>query len=301
MPAPGRPVRAALALPDGAEDEVLVLVAEDGAVELHAHGAPAVANALARAFPATGAPSMSPAQKLLRSALGPTQVQLALEQIGCDFDLQLAAIARLPLAEQRAALAAARERTRIACAQVRAEPLHLIGRQNVGKSTLFNRLVGRERVLAGPTAGLTRDPVAETILLDGYPYEVWDHAGEGRAAAPVDLAAIERSRRLRRSGTCVLLVDAATGPDATDRALAAAATLVLASRRDLSGGEWPSDVPCHARCSPLRDEMAALRAMLGGLLRGVRGLPAAGPVAGFAALDDDQIRRLDGHAAAGAQ
>lgn len=292
-PSPGRPVCAALTLPDGAQDDVLVLCLDDGAVELHAHGAPAVAAALAREFASAAAPPPSPAQQLLRSALGPTQVQLALEQIGCDFERELAAIAGLSGAAQRGAIAAARERTRIARAQGRAQPLHLIGRQNAGKSTLFNRLVGRERVLAGPTAGLTRDPVAETILLDGYPYEVWDHAGEGGAPAAVDMAAIERSRSLRRGGTCVLLVDAVAGPDATDRALAAEATIVLASRRDLPGVDWPKDIPCHARCSPLRDEVAVLRALLGGLLRRARGLPAAGPVGGFAALDDDQLRRLD--------
>lgn len=297
-PRADRPVRALLTLPDGAEDDVLVVGVDDGGVEVHTHGSPALARALARSFPASSPsspspPSSTPAQRLLLDALGPTQLALALEQASVDFDRELAAIAAMTAAARRIAVAAALARSRPALALARPSAVHLIGRQNVGKSTLFNRLVGHDRVLAGPLAGLTRDAVGETVLLDGYPYTVWDHAGEGPAATIADVEAIARSRRRRVDGLRVVLVDAATGPLAEDRALVATADLVLASRADLPAAPWPRDVPCHGRCAPQRDDVAGLRALVGGLLRGRRGLPPAGPVGGFAALDDGQRERLE--------
>ncbi|MFN7670899.1 MAG: GTPase [Planctomycetota bacterium] len=293
-----RPLRATLVLPGGAEDDVLVVALADGSIELHAHGAPALAAALERCVPATP-PTVGPAAvRLLQAALGPTQLALALEQVAWDFDQELERIAGLPPAVRAATVAAAVARSRPAMALAQPLAVHLIGRQNVGKSTLFNRLVGHDRVLSGTLAGLTRDAVAEPLLLDGYPYVVWDHAGEGPAATAADAAAIARSRRQRADGMRILLVDAAAGPDAVDRDLAATADLVLASRADLVAAPWPDDVPCHGRCAPLGDDVAQLRALLGGLLRTHRGLPAASPVGGFAALDDGQFARLVGLGAA---
>lgn len=53
----------------------------------------------------------------------------------------------------------------------------LVGRPNVGKSSLLNRLAGAERVVVDPTAGTTRDPVDELITLDGRPWTFVDTAG----------------------------------------------------------------------------------------------------------------------------
>ena len=289
-----RPVRMVLQLPGGAQDDVLVVARADRSLEVHAHGAPALAAAISSCFPPTPAGRPSPAQSLLLDALDRSQLALALEQAGYDFGRELALIAALPRAERGSAVAAALERSRVAMAMAQPVAVHLIGRQNVGKSTLFNRLVGHDRVLAGPLAGLTRDAVAETTVLDGYPYTLWDHAGEGPTATLVDADAIARSRRLRASGMRVLLVDAASGPTAADRRMAVEADVVLASRVDLAPASpaWPLDVACDGRFSPQHDDPAALRERIGALLRSRRGLPPAGPVRGFAALDAAEREQL---------
>jgi tRNA modification GTPase len=57
--------------------------------------------------------------------------------------------------------------------------LAIVGRPNVGKSSLFNRLVERDRAIVTATPGTTRDTVTERISLDGIPLELVDTAGEG--------------------------------------------------------------------------------------------------------------------------
>lgn len=53
----------------------------------------------------------------------------------------------------------------------------LIGRPNVGKSSLLNKLAGSDRVVVDPTAGTTRDPVDEIVMLGGEPWRFIDTAG----------------------------------------------------------------------------------------------------------------------------
>ena len=68
--------------------------------------------------------------------------------------------------------------------------------------------------------------------------------------------------------------------------------LVVANKVDLRVASWPSDLPCHLRCSGLRDDGLELRNRFGELLRNWRRLPAAGPVGGWAALDRRQLAEL---------
>jgi small GTP-binding protein len=235
---------------------------------------------------------------LLRDALSPAQLDLALEQVAFDFEACCVVIAGLPRASGLVAAREALERSRIALAL--AEPMRVVlaGAQNAGKSTLFNRLLFRERVLTGPTPGLTRDPVAECTALDGYPYELVDTAGEGHPGSAVDAAAIEMGRRLRASAALILVVDAAVGPSPGDRALAGQATLVIANKCDLPPRAWPSEVPRHLQLSCATWDPARIRSEVGQKLRRQRKLPAAGRVGGFAALTSDQLQHLQRLAAA---
>lgn len=291
--ATGRPVRASIRLDDGFVDDVLVVQRGDGAVEVHAHGSPVVDAAFCRVFGAPRADARTPAERLLSTALGESQLALALEQTGFDFDAELAVMAALPRAARRMAVTAAMARSALALALVTPAPLHLIGRQNAGKSTMFNRLLGRERSLVGDTPGLTRDAVAEAVVLDGYPYVLHDHAGEGPAADPIDAVAIVRARAARADGWRLLLVDGSLGPSGIDRELAATAHVVAATKADRSAAPWPSELSCHGRCSPQRDDVAVLQRLVGGWLRSARGLPPAGRVGGVAALDATQLRALE--------
>ena len=289
----GAPPRRAMLHLDGKKlDEVLVVDRGVDGLELHLHGAPAVLEVLHRVFGLEGAAAPTPAVSLLRHALSPAQLDLALEQVAFDFEACCAAIAGPPRESGLVAVRAALERSRIALAL--AEPMRVVlaGAQNAGKSTLFNRLLFRERVLTGPTPGLTRDPVTECTTLDGYPYELVDTAGEGPAGAAVDAAAIESGRRLRGSAEQILVVDAAAAPSSGDRALADQATLVIANKCDLPPRPWPSDVPCHLQLSCATWDPARIRSEVGQNLRRHRKLPAAGRVGGFAALTPGQLQHL---------
>lgn len=296
--AAGRPARATWRLASGACDEVLLVARADGATEVHAHGGHAIDMAARATFGLAPSPAPSAAMRLARTAIGRAQLELAIEQMSHDFAAELARLAESSALVRRAAVAAALARSQIAVALAVPASVHLIGRQNAGKSTLFNALLGRERALAGPTAGLTRDVVAESVVLDGYPYVLHDHAGEGAALEPADAAAIARSRAARREGLRLLVVDGARGPDAVDRLLAVDAEVVVASKGDGPAVRWPADVPCAGRCAAATDAVADLQQAIGGWLRAARGLPPAGRVGGFAALDHGELAALSALAVA---
>ncbi|MBX3461893.1 MAG: 50S ribosome-binding GTPase [Planctomycetes bacterium] len=292
--APGAAPRRAL-LRCGGEiiDSVLVVDRGSRGFEVHLHGSAAVLAALAREFDCRPWSTGKPAERLLRVALCSTQLELALEQLDGDFEAYCRAVVALPAVDRQRELAAARERSRVAVAQVVAERLVLVGAQNAGKSSLFNRLLFRERVATGPTPGLTRDPVRELTVLEGYPYELVDTAGEGIAREPVDAGAIERGRTLREGALQLLVVDASAGPSAVDRTLARTAALVIANKCDLPAAAWAEDVACHVRLSCVDASAVHVRHRVGEALRQLRRLPCGGPVGGPAALDVAELRRLE--------
>ncbi len=88
----------------------------------------------------------------------------------------------------------------------------LLGRPNVGKSSLLNRLAGQERVLVDATAGTTRDPVDELIELGGRVWRFVDTAGIRRRVRESQgadyFAAMRTERALERAEVAVVLVDA---------------------------------------------------------------------------------------------
>ena len=88
----------------------------------------------------------------------------------------------------------------------------LIGRPNVGKSSLLNKLAGKERVLVDSVAGTTRDPVDELIELGGKTWRFVDTAGIRRRVRETQgadfFAALRTERALERAEVAVVLVDA---------------------------------------------------------------------------------------------
>ena len=114
----------------------------------------------------------------------------------------------------------------------------LVGRPNVGKSSLLNALLRSDRAIVTPIAGTTRDVIAESIDLAGIPVTLLDTAGIADTADPIEQLGIERSRRaLDASAVAVLVLDGSTAPDDDDLALAG----TLAERLSGSGGDPSRD------------------------------------------------------------
>lgn len=87
--------------------------------------------------------------------------------------------------------------------------LAIVGRPNVGKSTLLNRLAGEERVLVSEVPGTTRDPINEIVMIDGEYFEVIDTAGIKRRTKikdDVDYYAVLRAHDTVRKADVVLFV-----------------------------------------------------------------------------------------------
>jgi GTP-binding protein len=106
------------------------------------------------------------------------------------------------------------------------KPLQLavVGRPNVGKSTLVNHLIGRERLLTGPEAGITRDAIAIEWIWRGKPVRLIDTAGLRRKAKVEGklekLSVADTLRAIRFAEVVVLAIDAETMLERQDLAIA---------------------------------------------------------------------------------
>ncbi len=102
--------------------------------------------------------------------------------------------------------------------------LAIVGRPNAGKSSLFNRLVERDRAIVTATPGTTRDLVTERISLAGIPLELVDTAGLREAQEEAEQIGVSRSREALADAALVLIVLDATQPlNDEERGLLAAA------------------------------------------------------------------------------
>ena len=93
----------------------------------------------------------------------------------------------------------------------------IVGKPNVGKSSLFNRLVGQERVIVSEVPGTTRDVVDAAVPVDGLLLNIHDTAGVFEARDSVEAAAVERTRSaLDESDIVLIVVDASSPLEETD-------------------------------------------------------------------------------------
>ena len=90
--------------------------------------------------------------------------------------------------------------------------LAIVGRPNVGKSSLFNRLVERERAIVTAQPGTTRDLVSETVAIGGIPVQLVDTAGIRRALDEAESIGIRKSMEALADADLVLVVLDATQP-----------------------------------------------------------------------------------------
>jgi GTP-binding protein len=109
-------------------------------------------------------------------------------------------------------------------APVRTIKVAIIGRPNVGKSTLLNALVGQERAIVSPVAGTTRDAVDEAVERNGVRYVFVDTAGirrKGKTKLMAEKLSVVMARRhIRMANVVVMVMDASEGPTGTDATVA---------------------------------------------------------------------------------
>jgi GTP-binding protein len=130
---------------------------------------------------------------------------------------------------------------------VREVKVAIIGRPNVGKSTLLNQLTGSARAIVSPVPGTTRDAVDERIEHDGRVYRLIDTAGirrKGKTKLMAEKLSVVMARKhLEAADVALLLIDALDGVTAVDAHIAGYAhesgrsLIVLINKWDLAGPE----------------------------------------------------------------
>ena len=181
-------------------------------------------------------------------------------------DLLDLVVERLPHTE-----AAAEEATRLA----------LIGRPNVGKSSLLNRLLGEERTIVTPIAGTTRDAIDTRVELDGRPVVLVDTAGLRRrtkVAGSVDYYAQLRSERAaERAAVAIVVCDATEAVTSEDLRVAEmamqkkCATVIALNKWDVTDTDLEDAKARVARKLRQRPQVMAVSAQSG---RGLKRLVA---------------------------
>jgi tRNA modification GTPase len=250
-PAPGEYALLALRDARGALlDEALALVLDPGCVELHLHGGPAIVE---RVLDELGIPLREPeprtleqrADARLAAAASEAAARVLLDQAQGALRGELEALLRLSDDELGARSRALALRGRVARRLLEPPRVVLAGSVNAGKSTLFNALVGRERVVVDAAPGTTRDAVRERVQLGAYAVELFDSAGE-RALGAGEEGTVERAGQtlaaeLRRAADLVLWLVPPGGE--TPRELPPRTRLVRScadlARAGSARGPWP--------------------------------------------------------------
>lgn len=117
----------------------------------------------------------------------------------------------------------------------------IAGRPNVGKSSLFNALVGSGRAIVTPVAGTTRDVLTETVDIDGVPITLVDTAGVREALDEIEAEGVRRAHEAFQVAALTLVVldgsQPLTGEDQAILDVAREPRIVVANKSDLAASE----------------------------------------------------------------
>jgi len=165
----------------------------------------------------------------------------------------------------------------------------LAGRPNVGKSSLYNALLGEERAIVTEVPGTTRDALQADVQLGGYPFRLVDTAGLRETDDQVERLGVEVARRhLGRADVVLLCVESGGGPGEAERSflrgLGPVPVVLVYTKCDLDPRERPEEgtsvpgVAAKVRLSVVSGEgLEALRSVLPRLV--YSGLVELGPEA----------------------
>src|SRR5215469_1036378 len=164
--------------------------------------------------------------------------------------------------------------------------LAIVGRPNVGKSTLANRLIGEDRLLTGPEAGITRDAIAVDWMWDGRPIRLVDTAGlrrRSRVEGKLEELSVGAALRAIRFAEAVILVLDALQP--FERQDLTIARLVADEGRGgvLAAGRWDAVTGPARALKRLRDRASISLPQLQGV--------ALVPVSGLTGFGLDAMMR----------
>ncbi len=147
--------------------------------------------------------------------------------------------------------------------------LAIIGQPNAGKSTLVNTMLGEERMLTGPEAGITRDAIATDWYFGGREIKLWDTAGirrKSRVTGKIEKLAVSDALRAIRFADCVVvLIDASMEIERQDLALS-----------DLVATEGRAVVLALSKWDLVEDKqkvLAEVHSQLEDVLPEIRGVP----------------------------
>ena len=254
----------------GLGDEVVgvVLEGEPPSVEVQCHGGEAAVSMVVEALQSAGAKSADRAplsslccddplahDALVDLARAPTvrTAEILLDQVHGALRNELHRLGR-SLDVQPVRVLADIE-TLIRRSEVGLRLLHgwrvvIAGRPNVGKSRLFNALVGFARAIVDPTPGTTRDLVSFKTSFAGWPVELVDTAGLRETLDPIETIGIEHSKREQRQSDLILLVlDRSLPLELIDLELVASnpTALLVGNKSDLDPGWNDADWSVHVR------------------------------------------------------
>jgi tRNA modification GTPase len=124
--------------------------------------------------------------------------------------------------------------------------LAIVGRPNVGKSSLFNRLLEQDRAIVTDIPGTTRDLLTERVDIGGLAITLVDTAGLRDARDEIEAEGVQRAHDARRvAALTIVVIDGSVSIDEADRALAAAGAgprLVAISKSDLPRAWTPAEL-----------------------------------------------------------
>ena len=169
----------------------------------------------------------------------------------------------------------------------------IVGKPNVGKSSIFNAILKEERVVVSPIPGTTRTAIDSEIQIDGVDYTFIDTAGlkkkEHRQARPDIFAGFQTFKAIRRSDICFFVIDANEEITKQDQRVANEifamdkGCIILVNKMDMytkdnrgkKGGNWDSRGKSDDQYQTLRDYISTTSPFCGCARRSLSPPPPA--------------------------